>query len=206
VIQGDVSPGDMAFGAAVLAVALPVFYFIGKVIVRLKNAKFERAWRPLMPVLTGAKVVADQGGGGASSWLTGTYRGTSVFAEMTPDVGRGGLTDSPGYENRFETGVRDLAGASDWSVRWSEQFLGFGTTGWVVSSDDPVLTEKLERAGVRELVASLGRGEVRYRTFTSTLVLHQDIRPLWVPPPERFRTELDVLLELAAVAGPLNKR
>jgi hypothetical protein len=44
----------------------------------------------------------------------------------------------------------------------------------------------------------------RPRARTATLVLHQDIRPLWAPTPARFQHELDVLLELAAAAAPLN--
>ena len=204
-IQGDVPGGDMIVGAVVLAIALPVMYVIGGMIGRVKNRRFEKAWRPIMPVIEGAEVVADRGGG-ASSWLTGSYRGTPVFAQMTPDVARGGQIDTRGYENRFETGVRELTGAQDWSVRWTKSMLGFGTTGWSINAADSALAARLESAGVREIVAPLGRGEVNYRAQPATLVLHQDIRPRWVPEPARFQQELDVLVQLAAVAAPLNRR
>ena len=204
-MQGDVSPGDMIYGATVLAVALPVLYGIGRIVGRVKNGRFERAWRPLLATIDGAEVVADRGGGAASSWLTGTYRGAAVFAHMTPDVRHGGQIHTVGLENRWEAGVRDLPGARDWSVRWSDSVLGIGTTGWTVRADDAALAAGLERAGVREIAAPLGRGTIEYRARPATLVLHQDIRPLRVPAPARFRQELDVLLELAAVVAPLNR-
>ena len=205
-IQGDVSTSDILVGAAVLAVLLPVLYFIGKLLNKFKNSRFEKAWRPIESVLDGAEVVPDQGGGGASSWLTGTYRGVPVFAQMTPNVGKGGSLDTRGHENRWDTGVRDLAGANDWSVIFREALLGFGTTGWTIDSDDAALTERLEHAGLREIAARVGRGEFRYRVEPATLVLHQDIRPLWVPLPDRFRTELDVLVEMAALSAKANAR
>ncbi len=204
-IQGDASTKDILFGAAVLAAGLVVLYVIGGVLGRFKNRRFDRAWRPLMETIDGAEVVADRGGGAASSWLTGTYRGTPVFASMTPNVGHAGPIFIAGKENRFETGVRDLPGARDWSVDWTEAMLGIGTTGWTVHAGDPALVARLEHAGVTEIAARLGRGAVRYRAQPATLVLHQDIRPLWTPTPARFQQELDVLLELAAVAAPLNR-
>jgi hypothetical protein len=203
-IQGDVSSSDMIFGAVVLAVALPVFYGIGRIVNRFQNRRFERAWRPLMPLLGGAKVVAEPGAA-ASSWLTGTYRGATVRAEMTPDVGHSSAIEMAGYENRFETGLRDIKGAADWSVAWKEAILGFGTTGWTIWAADSALEARLHGAGIREVVAPLGRGSIEYSARSATLVLHQDIRPLWAPGPVRFQFELDVLLELAAVTAPLNR-
>lgn len=204
-IQGDSSSSEMITGIVVVAVALPLFYFIGGMIGRMKNRRFERAWRPLMSSIDGAEVVADNGGG-ASSWLTGTYRGTPVFAQMTPDVRHGGAIQTSGLENRWEAGVRELPGKHDWSVVWSQAVFGFGETGWTVRTDDPALGARLENAGVREIAASLGRGAIRYGARPQTLVLHEDIRPLWTPDAARFQQELDVLLELAAVAAPLNQR
>lgn len=204
-LQGEVSTRDIVVGGLVLAALLPVLLGVGRAVGRFRNRRFAQAWRPLMGTLDGAKVVADGGGGAASSWLTGTYRGTDVFASMTPDVRHAGPLHSPGHENRFETGVRGLAGAHDWSVRWTTATLGIGTTGWHVASGDRELAARLEHAGVRALVAPLGRGEIRYGARPATLVLHQDVRPLLAPPPERFRQELDVLLRLAEVAAPLNR-
>ena len=204
-IQGDVPTGDLLFGVAVLAVALPVLYVGGRLIARLRNARFTRDWAELVPTLVGAEVVPVRGGGAASSWLTGRYRGASVFASMTPDVGSGGSSDVHRLENRFETGLRELRGAHDWSVEWTEAVLGLGRTGWQLRADDAALRERLERAGVREIVGPLGRGAVRFGARAGTLVLHQDIRPYRTLPAERFRQSLDVLLRLSEVAGPLNR-
>ncbi|HYD51225.1 MAG TPA: hypothetical protein VEA99_01310, partial [Gemmatimonadaceae bacterium] len=175
-----------------------------RLIGKIKNRRFTRAWQPLLPTLQGAEILPDRGGGAASSWLTGTYRGRPVFAQMTPDVGHGGTSDTAGYENRWDTGLRDLTGGHDWSVQWSTAILGIGTTGWSFRSDDPALAARLERSAVRALADSLGRGRIAYSARARTLVLHQDIRPLWVPPPDRFRHELDVLLRMADEVAPLN--
>ena len=189
-----------------LVVALPAFYFVGRVIGRIKNGKFERAWRPIMPVIEGATVHVDRAGAAASSRLTGSYRGRSVVAEMAPDMSRSGSYDETGYENRWDVGVSEVPGAHDWTVRWKDAILGMGTTGWSISSEDDSLVERLERAGIRDIVAPLGRGDINYLASDRTLSLHEDIRPMWAPGPVRFRQELDVLVELAAAVTPLNAR
>lgn len=55
-------------------------YLAGLVLSRFKNARFTRAWQPLVPLISG-KVVSDEGGA-AISWLVGVYRGQQVCASM----------------------------------------------------------------------------------------------------------------------------
>ena len=204
-IQGDVPGNDMIVGVIVLVMALPVLYWAGGMISRFRNRQFARAWQPVMTVLQKPKIVADQQVA-ASSLLTGTYRDVPVYASMTPNVAHGAAIDTRGLENRWEVGVRELPGASDWSIEWKRSILGLGETGWAVQTDDPALASRLEGAGVRDIPASLGPLRIEYRRQAATLAAHQDIRPLWAPSADRFRHELDVLLELAAVAAPLNPR
>ena len=61
-----------------LAVFLAVAFGIGFLVNKVKNAKFARAWAPLRPVIEGSAVVED-GGGAATSWLTGTYQGLPLM-------------------------------------------------------------------------------------------------------------------------------
>ncbi|HRO24233.1 MAG TPA: hypothetical protein PLR07_08070 [Promineifilum sp.] len=60
---------DMVFGAIGLIIFLALIFVAGALLYKLVNARFNRAWGPLMPLI---KVVGD-GGGGATSWLVGTY-------------------------------------------------------------------------------------------------------------------------------------
>lgn len=76
----------MLFGVVVLAIFLVVVFALGFLISRFKNARFEKEWQPLVPLING-KVVND-GGGAATSWLTGTYQGKSVYASMIPKRNR----------------------------------------------------------------------------------------------------------------------
>lgn len=201
-MQGDTSTSDGFLGAIILAVALPLIYGAGVLLARVKNARFRLAWSPLIPLVDEAEVVND-GGGAASSVLRGRYRGAPVAAVMAPDTRAGPNSTLKG--NRFEVTAREVPGRLNWSVVWSDQFLGFGTTGFQIHADDPALAERLAAAGVLELAARLGRVDrVDFSAGARALTLREQVQPLWHPPPERFRLELDVLLELAAANAAVN--
>lgn len=83
----------MLFGTAVLAVFLVFVFILGKLIYTFKASRFTKAWGPLIPIIQGT--VANDGGGAATSWLTGTYRGKKVQASMTA-----GAAAAPGKVNQ----------------------------------------------------------------------------------------------------------
>jgi hypothetical protein len=194
-IQGDVSTEDLIFGAAVLAVLAPMVIGAGILLSRFKNARFTKAWAPLVPVIQG-KVTGD-GGGAATSWLSGTYKGLEMRASMTPNVAK--VTGSPHRANRFEIVLLGARGREDWSVEWEGGVPGLVTAGWRIHKASPGLAERLQAWGVVDSIARLGGPGVEYRARDGALWLREDVAPLWIPPTERFRQELDTLWEVAAI-------
>src|SRR5689334_20548661 len=77
---------DMVLGIVVLVPFLILCFVLGKAIATLKNARFTKAWAPLVPVIQGT--VVHDGGGASTSWLTGTWQGRKVQASMTPGRNR----------------------------------------------------------------------------------------------------------------------
>src|SRR5262245_29922515 len=113
-MQGGVPAEDLISGSIILAVFLVGVYFAGRILSRLKNARYARAWAPLIPVI-GGKVV-DDGGGAATSWLTGTYMGRSVCASMVPNRNR--YPGESGFRfHYFEVALLETPGKSDWFVK-----------------------------------------------------------------------------------------
>jgi hypothetical protein len=189
------------FGIAVLVPFLVLVFLLGFAINRFKNRRFTRAWAPLVPVI-GGKIVED-GGGGASSWLTGTWRGRTVRAGMVPDRNRYSGESGSRY-NSFEIAVLGLPGAADWRLEGKSPILGFGPEGWQIDTTDPALAERLRAAGAVALVERLGSPTVTYSRSARTLQFSEDAGPVWAPAPERFREELDILLQLAEIQERAN--
>lgn len=73
---------DMLLGACGLILFLAVIFVAGYFLYKFKNARLTNAWGPLVSLVNG-KVVGD-GGGGTSSWLSGTYQGRPVVAKLAP--------------------------------------------------------------------------------------------------------------------------
>lgn len=191
-MQGDASRGELGFGIAALVAALPVLVAGAYAVHRVKNARFARAWRPLVPVIEDAAVTGD-GGGAATSWLTGRYRGHVVHASMSPDLES--ATGSTHLTNHFAVALQDVPGRHDWSVR--------GADG-AVRGADAALEARLRDAGVGAVASRLGDAEVRYDARARTLTLREEIAARWTPPPARFREELDVLVALATLGREAN--
>lgn len=197
----EAPPGDLLFGSAVLAVFLVFVFALGYAIYKFKNLRFTRAWAPLVPLIQGT--VSGDGGGGTTSWLTGTYRGHRVQAGMVPHCNRySGETGF--YYNHFEVALLGVAGRLNWNAEVKTAILGFGRTGWTITADDPALVARLEAAGVLSLVARFGEPTVAYQKSARRLAYSEDVTPLWIPPPERFLQELDLLLELAKINAEVN--
>lgn len=197
----ETPPGDMLFGAFVLAIFLVFVFTLGFLINRFKNRRFTYAWRPLVSLING-KVVED-GGGAATSWLTGTYRGQRVRASMTPNRNRYS-TESGSYYNYFDITLLDVPGRQDWSIEYKTPILGFGQTGWQIDTKDAALRDRLHASGVIDEIALMGPEEVRFQARAKTLLYSEDVTPLWVPAPERFQEELEFLLRLARVNAEVN--
>lgn len=197
----EVPPGDMLSGSVVLIIFLVFVFGLGFLLNRFKNRRFTQAWRPLVRLING-KVIED-GGGAATSWLTGRYLGQPVRAAMVPNRNRYS-GESGHYYNHFEVALLEVPGRQDWSIEYKTPILGFGKTGWQIETDDAALRDRLIAYGVIHEVARFGSPEIKYQARAKTLLYSEDVTPLWVPGPERFQEELELLLRLAGVNGEVN--
>ena len=197
----EVPPGDMLFGAVVLAIFLVLVFAVGKVIYSFKSARFTKAWGPLIPILNGQ--VAHDGGGAATSWLTGTYSGRQFRASMIPNRNRYQGESGHNY-NYFDVALLGVAGSQDWSIEYRTALWGIQQEGWHIESKDAALQERLRASGIIDLVSRFGSPAVKYGSRERTLLYSEEVTPLWTPMPERFREELDLLLRLAQMNAEVN--
>ncbi len=196
-----VAMSDTIFGSAILAAFLVVVLAAGWVLYRIKNAALAREWAPLLPLIEGGRVVGD-GGGGATSWLTGTYRGHRVTASFSPNVAKYTASDDAGhYRNSFSMTLDDVPGERDWRLGHEPR-----TTGgeWRVTAEGDALQSALAGSRAKAIAARLGAGTVDYTRGSRSLRFSEDVRPLKVPPPDRFRVVLDALLEFAELNESVN--
>jgi hypothetical protein len=197
----EVPPGDMLFGAMVLAVFMVFVFALGFLVNRFKNSGFRKAWAPLIPMIQG-KVVED-GGGAATSWLSGTYRGRKVVASMTPSRNRYSGESGSRY-NYFDVALLDVPGGQDWQIEYKTAILGFGQTGWRVLTKDKALEDRLNASGILITIPNFRPDEVLYRARERKLLFAEDVTPQWIPTPERFQQELELLLALEKVNVEVN--
>lgn len=202
---------DMLFGAIVLVIFLIFVFILGYFIYKFKNMRLSNAWGPLVGLVNG-KVVGD-GGGAATSWLTGTYRGHNVQAGMTPNRNMYSGDDGGGGHkyHHFDVALTDTPGRQDWSVQFDRAVLGIGQTSWRVRAKDPALQAALEAAGVISLVAPLGQPPqylteptLEYSSRTKLLRYAADNGSTWTPTPQHFTELLEILIKAAAINARLN--
>ncbi len=201
---------DLLFGVAVMIPFLIGIFVFGWLISRFKNRRFAGAWQPLVPVI-GGKIVED-GGGAATSWLTGTFAGRQVHASMTPDRNRS--NESGLRYHHFEATLQHVPGRVDWQVEYKAGMLGFGQASWQTHADDPVVADRLQRAGVIDLIRPLAEARavppwlptVKYSYRTSTVSYSEDAGTSWIPSADRFREQLALLIRLAQVNADVNPK
>jgi len=203
----EVSGGDIVIGVIVLAIFLAAAFGAGRLLSRFKDGRFSAAWGPLVPLIGGT--VAGDGGGAATSWLSGTYRGAQVRASMVPDRNR--YQDNSGQRyNYFDVALLEIPGRQDWSILFHTQVMGLGQSGWQISAADAALEERLRAQNVLDLLERLGpsglprQAPLEYSARSGTLLYREDAGGQWIPTPQRFQETLDVLLALAAINAQVN--
>lgn len=201
----------MVLGAIVLAIFLVVVFVAGYFFYKFKNARLTNAWEPLVGLVEG-QVVGD-GGGGATSWLTGIYQGRNVQASITPDRNMYSGDDAGGGHryHYFDVALADTPGRHDWSVEFNRSILGTGQAGWRVRARDAALQTALEAAGVVSLVAPLGQPPqhlagptLNFDSRTNLLRYAADNGATWTPTPQQFTDLLEMLLKAAAINARVN--
>ncbi len=200
--KNDVSILEIVQGIVGLAVFLAVFYAIGKTGAWFKNRTFTGTWAPLLPVLGDARISSD-GGVAVTSRLSGTYRGASVHALMTPNVAHKYAASRNG--NVFSVAIENLPGAEDWSIVWSVGLPLVGTSTWVVRPADTPLAARLEGAGAVSQIEPFGRASTHYHVRDRTLEWSAYIEPRMILPPDEFCHVLDALLALADINRTVNQ-
>ena len=199
--KNDVSTGEIIQGIAALIVFLAVAYAIGKTGAWFKNRRFTSAWAPLLPVLGDARIGSD-GGVAVTSRLSGTYRGASVHALMTPNVAHKYGPTRNG--NVFSVAIENVPGAEDWSIEWSVGLPLVGTSSWVVRPANTSLANRLESAGAVAQIEKFGRSATHYRIRDQTLEWSAYIEPRTILPPDQFSYVLDALLALVTINNSVN--
>lgn len=200
---------DTVIGVIGLAIFMVCVFVAGKILHAFQNARLGSAWSELIPVVKGQ--VRGDGGGAASSWLVGSYAGRSVQARMAPNSSVFSGETGVRY-NHFEVAVLDVAGTHDWSLMYGKRVLGVGENGWTFRSRDSALEAALGRSPIVALVEDLGwpshslavRPIVQYQRSARSLTYAEDVSPAWTPSPERFRQQLDLVLQLAAINEQIN--
>lgn len=201
---------DMLFGAIVLVIFLVFIFILGYFIYRFKNARLTNAWGQLIGLVNG-QIVGD-GGGAATSWLTGTYRNYSVQASINPNRNMySGEEGGGGRYHYFDVALADMPGRQDWSVQFNRSILGTGQTGWRVYAKDAALKAALEVAGVVSLVAPLGQPPylagptLQYNSRTKSLRYAADNGATWTPTPQQFTALLEMLIKSATINARVNQ-
>ena len=189
---------DTVLSVMGLAVFLVLAYGVGVLLSRFKNARFRKAWAPLQALIDGK--VVDDGGGAATSWLTGTYRGYQVQARMSPqrNLGVAGRRF-----NDFAVALAQVKGEQDWtfSVRSSPEP---GKSPWRVTADTTAVAQRLERAVIETMLPGLGYPKVSFRQQSGLLEYQGDVTPALVPTPELFARTLEFLVWLEGVNRAAN--
>ncbi|HEY0739512.1 MAG TPA: hypothetical protein VGD69_31600 [Herpetosiphonaceae bacterium] len=199
------SPGDLFFGAIILIIFLIFVFGLGFLISKFKNARFAKTWTPLIPIIGGT--VSEDGGGGASSFLTGNYQGRTVRATMAPQLNR--YSESGSYYNYFDITMAGVPGKQNWQLKYNTKILGFGSNGWEIVADDAALQQRLQARGVIELIERLGATPIftqptlDYKARSGALLFREEVSE-WIPAPERFKQQLETLLQLAAINAEVN--
>jgi hypothetical protein len=188
-MQGEVPTEDLITGSIILVVFLVCVCFAGRVLSRFKNARYTSAWQPLIPVIAGK--VVDDGGGAATSWVVGTYKGRAVAASMTPDRNR--FTGESGFRyNYFDVALTDVAGRADWSLK-----------GRPVAADAG-LQQRLADAQAMSVLEAIGRSEAVYDSRERSLKIIQETGPGWTPSRAQFEQQLETLLRLSEINAAVN--
>lgn len=198
---------DMLYGAIGLVIFLVVAFIAGYFLYKFKNARLTSAWGPLVGLVNG-KVVGD-GGGAASSWLSGTYQGRPVVAKLAPDLNQ--HEDGGSKYNYFDVALTETPGRHDWAVEYARGTLGLGRAEWRIVSQEPALAAALTTAGVIDLVAAFGQPpghfvmpSVKYDRREESLRYRADISPAVAPSPEQFGQMVGMLVRLAAINAQVN--
>jgi len=195
-------------GFIAIIVFLILAYLIGTAATKFEKAKVTKAWLPLQPVING--VIENNGSrlfmfakesANAASWLLGTYNGKKVLASIYPNKRKFYFNRWDRY-NYFSVAILDLDGKKDWKVIFKQSAVK-GNSGFSIIADKE-LEQSLLNAGVLDLITSVNNAGVAYYAGSRLLQLSDTVIQSWTPSPEKFKQQLELLLNLAAINERVN--
>lgn len=196
---------DFVFGALLVALFVVFAVVAGYLITRFQQARYARAWKPLLDVVDGT--VQPSTGGGANSPMRGTYKGYHIAGSMAPGASKG---EDSRY-NHFMLGITALPGARDWKLAYVHRFWPLGSAPtWRIESKDEALGGHLEAAGVARIIEQLGilpeapDPPVSYSASAGSLLIQCDAGRDWIPSREYFVQLLETLVVLAKINAEVN--
>lgn len=151
---------DTALGTIGLVVYLIFVFASGRVLYAFRNARLTRAWTDLIPIVNGE--VSGDGGGAATSWLTGTYRSMKVQASIIPTRNRYPGETGRNY-NYFDVMVLDVEGNADWEISCEASSILSSRRGWDIKTVNKSLETALTGSGIISMIARRGAPKVEYR-------------------------------------------
>lgn len=203
-MSGTASP-TVVFDVMVLVVFVAFVIALGFLIVKFRQARYARAWKPLLGVVQG--VVLPSTGGGADSRIRGSYKGHDIFAAMAPQASKG---EDSRY-NHFEVGIIGLQGALDWKIAHVRRLLPSGSTpDRRLETKDEALRSRLEAAGIVRIVEALGimpdapDPPASYSMAQGILRIQCDCGPEWIPSEAFFVEMIETLIALARINAECN--
>jgi hypothetical protein len=194
---------DIVLGVLMVAVLLPVLYYVAKFITIIGDAWSARIFAPLAAAIDGTV----KGG-----TMRGRYQGHDL---------RVSYAHNPSLEweweearavtiNAFYIEVMDLPGHQDWKIR----FYVFGTFGQgpkklVIEAKDFALGERLAQSSVLAAVYAVSAPTdyyltVAYDARSRILTYTDDVSPRSVPLREKFAAQLELVARLVAINGQVN--
>ncbi len=195
---------NLALGALILIVLIPVLYVVGRVIGTIGDAWSARILAPLAPAIDGTVYQSDP-------CMRGRYQGRDVRVSFTPSqsVGSG---DSATSINAFYIEVIDLPGRQDWRIKfYVSGFFGQSPKQLYIEVQDKALGERLDRSGVLAAVSSVSAPTqpyvtVQYAARRQTLTYTDDVSPRRIPSHKQFAAQLALVARLAEVNQQVNPR
>ena len=196
---------DVALGVLIVAVALPVLYFMAGFGRKIGEAWAARILAPLAPLL-GSEAKLSAGS------LRGIYQGCDLRAFYGKDKNDGwdDTSNSVGF-NAFYIKVMDIPGQYNWVVTFCfSGFLGRGPKLLVIRAADNDLGERLAHTDVIALVSNVSTPSEDYVTVAfdarrKVLTYTDDVSPRSVPSAKQFRAQLDLVVRLVEINTEVNR-
>jgi hypothetical protein len=184
---------DILIGAAILIPFLALIFAAAKVLAAFSNARFKKAFAPLLPLVAG-RMEND----GLRGQLFGTYEGRSIALEVITGARNRMFAGHPNQKrNLMKIQVEGPASGPDWRFHDGELRILENNPDREAS----ILAE-LTRAGALELLRMIpSEVLVRYSSNQKLLTSEQDIAPALAPTSRHFLLHLEVLSKLAAIAA-----